>query len=120
MRRVKEMLDAENVPTFMVDAGGAGGTFGDIATLGLHRAKALLAFCTEGYGAKTGGQYETHRELECAHQKHLRIIPIKLSEIYPPQPEDELGRAQNEFVFRADLVREPWRVAQEVYRAFRS
>ena len=125
MKRVKELLDSKGVPTFMVDAGGAGGTFGDQTALGLYRAKALLAFCTEDYGAKTGAQYETYVELKYAYQKQLRIIPIRLCETYPPQPEDEAGRAQNDLVLQTDLVRiedvgmqDPDRVAQEICDAF--
>ena len=125
MQRVKELLDSQGVPTYMVDAGGAGGTFGDQTVLGLYRAKALLAFCTEDYGAKTGAQYETYVELQYAYQKHLRIIPIRLCETYPPQPADEVGRAQNDVVLRTDLVRiedvgmqDPDRVAQEICDIF--
>ena len=125
MKRVKELLDSKGVPTFMVDAGGAGGTFGDQTALGLYRAKALLAFCTEDYGAKTGAQYETYVELKYAYQKQLRIIPIRLCETYPPQPGDEEGRAQNDLVLQTDLVRiedvgmqDPDRVAQEISDVF--
>ena len=91
MKSVREFLDAEGVPTYMVEPTGGGDSFGDKTVDGLHRAKALLVFGTEDYGAKTGAQYETFRELEYAHQNELMIIPLKLGQTYPPRPDGDTG-----------------------------
>eukprot|EP00913_Durusdinium_trenchii_P012908 g12122.t1 len=73
MRIVRRRLEELQVTTFMVEAGG-GGEFGSLTLMGLGRAKAMVAFCTEEYGALTGVGYETFRELEFAHQQNLPII----------------------------------------------
>ncbi|CAE7366609.1 unnamed protein product [Symbiodinium sp. CCMP2592] len=105
MKRVKKLLDDQGVPTFMVEAQGAGDTFGDKTDLGLYQAKALLAFCTADYGAKTGAEYETYVELRYARQNHLPIIPIQLCDTFPPKPTDLEGQAQNNVVLRSDIIR---------------
>ena len=106
MRKVRDLLAASGVQTFMVEAGEAGGSFGEATTLGLYKAKALIAFCTDDYGAVTGARYETYHELKYAHQKDLRIVPVQLCKEFPPVPAgDELGQAQNDVVLRTDLLR---------------
>ncbi|CAE7250540.1 unnamed protein product [Symbiodinium necroappetens] len=125
MKRVKELLDDQGVPTFMVEAQGAGDSFGDKTMLGLYQAKALVAFCTADYGAKTGAQYETYLELRYAHQKDLPIIAVQLCDTFPPKPNDLAGQAQNDFVFRSDIIRimdvgmaSPEKVAGEIHQAW--
>ena len=51
--KVRRRLEELQVTTFMVEAGG-GGEFGSLTLMGLGRAKAMVAFCTEEYGALTG------------------------------------------------------------------
>ncbi|CAE7208277.1 SYT4 [Symbiodinium sp. CCMP2456] len=123
MKRVKELLDDQGVPTFMVEAQGAGDTFGDKTVLGLYQAKALVAFCTADYGAKTGAQYETYVELQYAHQEKLPIIPVQICDTFPPKPDDLEGQAQNHFVFRSDIIRimdvgmsNPSKVASDIHQ----
>ncbi|CAE7206890.1 nphp3 [Symbiodinium sp. CCMP2592] len=125
MRQIKEALCEQFVPVDMVKADFASAEFGNQTALLLYRAKALLAFCTWDYGAKTGAQYETYKELEYAHQNKLAILPIQLCREFPPCPKDEEGRAQNVLVLKRDLVRifdedmsDPARVAQEICDAW--
>ena len=127
MRKVKELLEAKEVPVFIVQTQGAGDRFGPQTTMGLYKAKALLAFCTSDYGAKTGAQYETYVELQYAWQKKLIIIPVQLSNTFPPQPDDEEGSALNDVALLTDVIRiqdigmrEPERVAEEVARTWRT
>ena len=49
--------------------------------------RALVAFCTEDYGAETGTGYDTYYELKYASQQKLRIIPVQLAEAFPPSTE---------------------------------
>lgn len=93
--------------------------------LGLYQAKALVAFCTADYGAKTGAQYETYLELRYAHQKDLPIIAVQLCDTFPPKPNDLAGQAQNDFVFRSDIIRimdvgmsSPEKVASDIHQAW--
>ena len=125
MRRVKELLEAKQVPVFMVRTQGAGDRYGPQTDMGLYEAKALLAFCTSDYGAKTGAEYETYIELQYARQKKLIIIPVQLCSTFPPQPSDKEGRAQNDVALWNDVIRiedigmqEPERVAEEVAKAW--
>ena len=122
---MRSQFATTQVDSFLVEAGEAGGSFGELTVVGLYRAKALVAFCTEDYGAETGAGYETYRELEYAHQQKLRIIPVQLSEVFPPEPADERGRAQNAFVLRTDLLRisdigmqDPEAVAEKLRKAW--
>lgn len=48
--------------------------------------------------------YESFLELEFAHQQRVPIIPLRLHQVYPPQPADEIGRFQNRFVLKPSLV----------------
>ena len=98
MKLVKAELDAKGVDTFMVQ-GAPGERYGPKTQYGLYYAKAMLAFCSEEYGARTGVGYETYMEVKYAHEQHIPIIPIKLCEPYPPEPSDEKGRIQNRNVF---------------------
>ena len=38
-----------------------------------------------------------------AHEKKIRIVPVKLSEVYPPQPPGRAGQQQN-----ANILKESW------------
>ena len=116
MEEVKRLLDSKDVPVYMVKTRGPGDEFGTLTMLGLYRARGLIAFCTADYGARTGIQYETFKELEYAHQNHLHIIPVQLCENFPPMPEDELARAQNRFVLRPVIHRIEDKTMQEAER----
>lgn len=103
MKVLKGRLDERGLRTFMVQE-GASGDFADATCTGLYRAKVMVCFCTDEYGAMTGAGYETYVELRYAHQKHFCLFPIKMGKKYPPEPKDEKGRAQNSLVFHKGLV----------------
>lgn len=103
MKVLKGRLDEHGLRTFMVQE-GASGDFAAATCTGLYRAKVMVCFCTDEYGAMTGAGYETYVELRDAHQKHLRLFPIKMGKKYPPEPKDEEGRAQNSLVFHRGLI----------------
>ena len=125
MKAVKEQLEAEGVPVFMVETWGAGDEFGSQTAMGLYRSKAIVAFCSSDYGEKTGAQYETFIELRYAHQHKLHIIPVQLHDTYPPLPRDDNGRAQNSLVLRTDIIKikdvgmqDPLGVARKIAEAW--
>ena len=105
MAAVKSQLETLAIPVFMVETFGAGDAFGGQTAVGLYNALALVAFCSDDYGTKTGAQYETFVELRYAHQNDIHIIPVQLHDTFPPQPRDEEGRAQNALVLRRDIIR---------------
>ena len=45
----------------------------------------MLAVCTADYG-EMDGPYGTNAELTFALQHNVEILPLKVEEIYPPQP----------------------------------
>ena len=94
---------------------------------GFFHAKAMVAFCTESYGEKTGIGYESYEELKRAFQSHVAIVPLKLCNTYPPQPPDEAGQFQNAWVLNDTKVRiddpgmcEHEKVARTIAEATRS
>lgn len=40
-----------------------------------------------------------------AHEKKIRIVPVKLSEVYPPQPPGRAGQQQN-----ANILKDSWSI----------
>ena len=103
MKSLKRALEGKGVHCYLVEA-GPGDEFGFQTMEGLACAKAMLAVCCEEYGAYTGAGYETYYEVRYAWDHQLPIIPLRLCEVYPPQPE-RAGAIQNGFVFHKSLVR---------------
>lgn len=104
IQEVKEELHAKGVPVYMVQA-GSGQTFNERTMKGMYFAKKMAAFCTDDYGAKTGAGYETYFELQKAREKQVSIIPIRLSKVWPPQPDlHGPGTIQNDYVFGKGLL----------------
>lgn len=103
VQRMKYLLDAMGVPTFV----GQGEDVGhrELAMQGLQNANALVAFCFEDYGEYTGSEGDSFGELKYAseNENSLRIIPIKLGHRYPPEPPDVHGRKQNAEIFKRIL-----------------
>jgi len=123
MKEVKCALEKQGAPVFMVDA-GPGQSFADQTVMGMAGAGAMVAFCTEDYGEKTGAKYETYVELKYAYENDVHIIPVKLSPVYPPQPPEPEGRGQNSFIFSKSLVyiddskmADPRRVGGEILKS---
>eukprot|EP00438_Fugacium_kawagutii_P011714 Skav213089 [mRNA] locus=scaffold512:34840:35202:- [translate_table: standard] len=103
----------------------AGEGFGPMTIRGLARASAMVAFCTDDYGEKTGAGYETFEELKFAWDNKLPIIPVQMCKEFPPQPLEEEGCDQNLFVLKKDLIRivdteakDPERVANEIAKVW--
>ena len=102
MKSLKRVLEGKGVHCYLVEA-GPGDEFGSQTMEGLACAKAMLAVCCEDYGAYTGAGYETYYEVRYAWDHQLPIIPLRLCETYPPQP-DRAGAIQNDFIFHKSLV----------------
>ena len=102
MKSLKRVLEDKGVHCYLVEA-GPGDEFASQTMEGLACAKAMLAVCCEEYGAYTGAGYETYYEVRYAWDHQLPIIPLRLCEVYPPQP-DRAGAIQNGFVFQKSLV----------------
>merc|ERR1712003_37301 len=108
---------------------GAGGNFGLLVMHALHSMKSMVVFGCPHYGAKTKSTYSSYDELKNANEKNKHIIPIRLCQDWPPQPtddENDMGKIQNEFVFKPSLnyldwSNKSWNAAQcakEVKRAY--
>jgi len=123
MKEVKCALERRGAPVFMVDA-VPGQSFAKQTMMGMAGAGAMVAFCTEDYGEKTGAGYETYVELQNAFENHVPIIPVKLSPVYPPQPPEPEGMVQNSWIFSKSLVyiddsemADPRRVGGEILKS---
>ncbi|CAK9067806.1 Uncharacterized protein SCF082_LOCUS34249 [Durusdinium trenchii] len=103
IQRIKDLLIAHDVPAFTCEP-VPGKDLDTVTKEGLAAAKVLVAFCFEDYGERTFGlNYETFDELKYARAQKLKIIPVKLSGIYPPRPPGE-GAQQNAEILRESLV----------------
>ncbi|CAE7232223.1 unnamed protein product [Symbiodinium natans] len=89
IRQVHSILLAHNYEVLMVKA-GAGDDFGkDTMTyLGklLVQKGILLAVCTENYAEVTSSKYSSFEELKLAYDRNLDVIPLKVTQAYPPRP----------------------------------
>ena len=72
----------------------------------LKRKGVFVAFCTEDYGECTGNPWATYEELRFAHANGIEIMPLKMSEVYPPQPKHEDAEALVRKVLHMGLTRE--------------
>ena len=107
MNKVKALLDKQGIPTYMVSS-QTGQRFSGPTMFGLYHAKAMVVFGTIDYGAKTGAGYETFYELQYAHEQELNLIPIQLSNTWPPKPDNDkqdAGKIQNKYVLNSALLR---------------
>ena len=88
-REVHRILQAHHYNALMVHA-DHGEDFGTQTLDFLGRLKSdkgiLLAVCTSDYAEVTASGYSTFRELKFAHDCALDIIPLRVSDIYPPEP----------------------------------
>ena len=69
----------------------------------------LLAVCTEDYGERTGVNCDTFNELRISYSQHVKIVPLRMSDVYPPQPKDEKSRALVNAVFLDNVAYEDCR-----------
>lgn len=103
MQKIKDLLQKNEIPTFIAEP-MPGKDIVEITKDGLDRAKVMVAFCFDDYGEHTGLGFETYDELKYAHEKKIRIVPVKLSEVYPPQPPGRAGQQQNANILKESIV----------------
>ena len=84
-REIEKHLKDLNVNTYMVDS-GAGGDFGTQTAKGLANMDAMIAICYDNYGEKTRTKYCSYYEVKSAYERGIPIIPVRLSEKWPPEP----------------------------------
>ncbi|CAE7194166.1 unnamed protein product [Symbiodinium microadriaticum] len=88
-RAVCDLLRARDLKILMVDA-GAGDDFGRLTARYLQQLKhengLMLAVCTSDYAEMTASPYSSYAELVFAIDNHIDVLPLRVEEIYPPQP----------------------------------
>ena len=84
-REIEKHLKALNVNTFMVES-GAGEDFGTQTAHGLANMDAMIAICYDNYGEKTRTKYCSYYEVKSCYERDIPIIPVRLSEKWPPEP----------------------------------
>jgi hypothetical protein len=106
-RVLHKELNALGVNCCMVEASRVG-EYGVQTMHGLTNMCAMLAVCYDTYGAKTESPYSSYAEVTFANENHVRIIPLKLCNEWPPAPIDSDGKRagaqQNKFVFKPSLL----------------
>ncbi|CAE7155249.1 unnamed protein product [Symbiodinium pilosum] len=104
IRAVHRLLLRHNYEVRMVEA-GAGDDFGDDPLRFLLDLKrnggVMLAVCTAHYAEMTASRYSSHEELRYCHEHRIQVLPLRMDDIYPPEPPwgpshpyDEMGRAE--------------------------
>ena len=71
---------------------------------GCYEMSAMLAVCFDDFGEQTESSYSCFEEIKYAREKHIPIIPLRLSQNWPPEPPDKAGKEQNKIVFNPSLV----------------
>lgn len=88
-RRVHQLLNNHNFNVLMVDA-DAGDNFGtmtmDYLDELVENKGLMIAVCTKHYGEKTASPYSSFHELRYAQDYQLDVLPLKVADVYPPQP----------------------------------
>ena len=84
-REIEKHLKELNVNTFMVES-GAGDDFQTQTAHGLANMDALIAICYDNYGEKTRTKYCSYYEVKSCYERDIPIIPVRLSEKWPPEP----------------------------------
>jgi hypothetical protein len=106
-RALHKELNTLGVNCFMVEASRVG-EYGVQTMHALTNMCAMLAVCYDTYGAKTESPYSSYAEVTFANENHVRIIPLKLCNEWPPAPIDSDGKRagaqQNKFVFKPSLL----------------
>ena len=116
MRDVHALLTEHNFNCRIVSAGGAD-DFGELTMeyLGELRERngIMIAVCTPHYGEKTSSPYSSNAELRFALDEGITVLPLKVADIYPPEPPggpehkfDKKNRAKTlcRMVFRGSVV----------------
>ena len=104
-REIEKHLKELNVNTFMVES-GAGDDFQTQTAHGLANMDALIAICYDNYGEKTRTKYCSYYEVKSCYERDIPIIPVKLSEKWPPEPPGPPeGAEQLKLIFGPSKVR---------------
>ncbi|CAE7257909.1 unnamed protein product [Symbiodinium sp. CCMP2592] len=89
MRAVQECLISHNYEVLMVHV-GAGADVGQQTMACLGRIKrergVILAVCTQDYAEVTASQFSSYRHLRFALDNSLEVLPLRVEDIYPPEP----------------------------------
>ena len=88
-REVHKLLTEQNFANRMVSASGSD-DFGimTLKCLGEIKSKrgVMIAVCTPHYGEMTKSPYSSNAELRFALDERIKVLPLKVAEIYPPEP----------------------------------
>lgn len=91
MREVYRILKVRGYEVLMVDA-HLGDNFGMMTSAYLNKLlekkgrSVMLAVCTHDYAEITSSQYSSNKELTFAHENRIPIWPLRVDDIYPPEP----------------------------------
>ena len=115
-REVHKLLLEHNFESRMVSAGGSD-DFGDLTIEYLGELKdrngVMIAVCTPNYGEMTKSPFSSHAELRFALDEGVKVLPLKVADVYPPEPPggpdhpfDPKYRAKNmcRMVFKGSVV----------------
>ena len=88
-REVHKLLTEHNFANRMVSASGSD-DFGimTLKCLGEIKSKrgVMIAVCTPHYGEMTKSPYSSNAELRFALDERIKVLPLKVADIYPPEP----------------------------------
>ena len=89
-RKVHSLLKRRGCNILMVSV-DAGQDFGTMTMQYLNKIKesngVMIALCTKNYGEKTASSYSSHEELIYALDSKLEVLPLRLEDTYPPEPD---------------------------------
>ena len=115
-REVHKLLTEHNFANRMVSASGSD-DFGimTLKCLGEIKSKkgVMIAVCTPHYGEVTKSPYSTHAELRFALENNIKVLPLKVADVYPPEPPggsghpfdpDDLAKTMCLMVFKGSVV----------------
>ncbi|CAK9039854.1 unnamed protein product [Durusdinium trenchii] len=94
-RAIHRILVGNGYDVLMVSV-RPGESFADLTTryLGrIHRENGvMLSVCTRHYGEMTSSEYSSFEEIKFAKTYRIMVLPLRVEEIYPPEPP---GRGPN-------------------------
>ena len=78
-REVHKLLTEHNFANRMVSASGSD-------DFGTTKVGVMIAVCTPHYGEMTKSPYSSNAELRFALDERIKVLPLKVADVYPPQP----------------------------------
>ncbi|CAE7873804.1 unnamed protein product [Symbiodinium necroappetens] len=89
IRRVYKILKDHRFNVLMVAAKG-GDDFGTMTMQYLNetyeKRGVIISVCTRHYGEKTSSSYSSFKELRYAQDWAVDVLPLRMHEVYPPEP----------------------------------